>query len=338
MMQARALLLALLLTGASPRIVPAGDSPILNVQVQQGSVTIRTWNRPEIGIETSSNLAVRHFAADRVALSDGSITFYAQSVNSPNGTLTLPLETFSLAALTGGHDAVDVRSIDAGAVNVQIDVPVHAALVVSRVGRGKLTLLDYHAGFFALSIHTGALVMRNVSGIGYAQVVRGPFLAANSSFDQLRARTAVGNLYFERCKAAEIQVTSIAGSIVYDDGSFEPGLARFESLFGNVALGIGSGSARIGAHSSSGKIFSDFGRHVSVASGTTDAAATVGHNGPFVTATSQSGAVYLYDGSYRRHRTKVGSQWGPMNRVMRHRRAPQPHLRAKTGATPPHPA
>src|SRR5665213_2870012 len=45
---------------------------------------------------------------------------------------------------------------------------------------------------------------------------------------------------FERCRSKQIEATSVTGSIVYDGGAFDPGLARFESQSGNIALGVTS--------------------------------------------------------------------------------------------------
>ena len=62
---------------------------------------------------------------------------------------------------------------------------------------------------------------------------------------------------FRGCTSHQIEASSKYGSIVYDNGKFQPGLARFESDHGNVALGV-RGGAQIGAHSGSGHIVSTF--------------------------------------------------------------------------------
>ncbi|MGZ3510315.1 MAG: hypothetical protein ACXWNK_08115 [Vulcanimicrobiaceae bacterium] len=310
------------LAAAPQQIVTVGASPVVTVQLRQGSVTIKTWDRPEIGIDAPDNVVVRHFNPPAVAaaLRNGQITFLSRTVPSANGPVTLPVETFSLSSVPPGeHDGVDVRSTDAVPVDVQIEVPSTTALLVTRVARGKVTLQNYRTGTFAVEMRAGRLFMQNMGGNGYAEVVRGPIVAADSSFEQFRARTAVGNIFFERCTTKQIQVSSIGGTIVYDNGSFEPGLARFESQYGNVALGVGSGNVQIGAHSSSGKIFSNFDRRANVTGGATDAQATLGVGGPVVTATSSSGAVYLYDGSFVQHRDRVGGDWRPMNELMQRR-------------------
>ncbi|MGR4064670.1 MAG: hypothetical protein ACLQPV_04405, partial [Vulcanimicrobiaceae bacterium] len=78
--------------------------------------------------------------------------------------------------------------------------------------------------------------------------------------------------------------------------SFQPGLARFESQRGNVALGVGSGTASFGAHSAQGRVVNAYdGRGA-------DASA------PVVTATSQTGNVLLYRGSARDNLQRM-QQW-----------------------------
>ena len=110
--------------------------------------------------------------------------------------------------------------------------------------------------------------------------------ATNSSFDRLRVRTATGNMFFRGCSSQQIQATSNYGSIVYDNGDFQAGLARFESDHGNVALGV-RGGAQIGAHSGSGHVVSNFQDGAFVQGNPETKQATVGGGGPVVTATSE---------------------------------------------------
>ncbi len=94
-------------------------------------------------------------------------------------------------------------------------------------------------------------------------------------------------MFFEHCAAAQIQASSLTGSIIYDNGTFTPGLAHFESQRGSVALGVANGNAQITAHSDSGRVFNEAQGFV--------------RGGPVVTATSGSGAVLYYRGSLRQH-------------------------------------
>ncbi|HEY8297223.1 MAG TPA: hypothetical protein VIG32_04280 [Candidatus Baltobacteraceae bacterium] len=307
----------------APQTVDAGSSPVLKVQVRAGTVTIKTWDRSEIGISAPAGVEVKEYGAPAVARQlNTPIVFLARTINSPNGPVALPANEFPLTSVpTNDHQGVAIRSTSTDPVDVQISVPASTALIVARVGRGRISLQNYRTGTFVLGVFGGAILMQNVAGNGYAEAVRGPIFAVDSSFDQLHARTAMGNIFFERCHTKQIQVSSIAGTIVYDNGTFEPGLAHFESLYGNVALGVGSGNAQIGAHSSSGRIFSSFNRKANFSGGGNDQQATLGSNGPVVTASAGTGAVYLYDGAFAQHRNRVGTQWHSMDQLMSRRAA-----------------
>jgi hypothetical protein len=185
---------------------------------------------------------------------------------------------------------------------VIITIPASTALVLARVDRGPLTLRGYHNGAFVLQVLTGSVHLRNVTGTGFAQLVRGgPMVIQGSDFTRLRARTAVSNVFIGGTHSTQIEVTSIFGSIVYDNGTFAPGLARFESQYGNVALGVAGSGAQIGAHSNSGRVFTSFSRPVNLTNRNGNTQAIVNGGGPVVTATARNGAVLLYDGSLRQH-------------------------------------
>jgi signal transduction histidine kinase len=290
-------------TWAGSAILDVGASPVFNIQIASGTVTIKTWNRNQVEIDTQGNVHWRHLSEDQVA--NGIPTEFStlvQSVATPQGTAILPAETWIVPSLPPQpHDGMVLR----GNGDTTITIPAASALVAAQITRGSVVLQDYHGGIFFATVHTGSIVFRNVAGTGFAQVLRGPIVAVNSSFDRLRARTAAGNILFENVSSRQIEVTSIRGSIVYDNSSFQPGFARFESQYGNVALGIGSGGAQIGAHSDAGRIVTNFnGRGTSFRldnAGNVDAHAIVGGGGPAVTANSSRGAVVLYDGRLSDH-------------------------------------
>jgi hypothetical protein len=179
------------------------------------------------------------------------------------------------------HDAIVAN----GSGDTTITVPRGTALVTARVGTGQLKLNDYR-GAFITQVRSGGIALDRVSGSGYAEALSGPVNATNSTFDRLRVRTATGNMMFRGCTSHQIEATSKYGSIVYDNGKFQPGLARFESEHGNVALGV-RGGAQIGAHSGTGHVVSTF--HNNNASR------------PVVTAVSKHGSVFLYNGSAGAH-------------------------------------
>ena len=142
-----------------------------------------------------------------------------------HGIVALPEESFVLPQLAGSsHDAVVAR----GQGNTTITVPRGTALVTAHVGTGSSTSTTTTASSSRTS-RDGGISLNHVDGSGYAEALRGPVNATNSSFDRLRVRTATGNMLFRGCTSHQIEATSKYGSIVYDNGSFQPGLARFES-------------------------------------------------------------------------------------------------------------
>ena len=302
---------------AQDQHIPAGNAPVVRVQLRGVNLlTIRTWNREDVGVSSSVPLDVGHLAAR--AFPRPQINVLATAVQTPRGPLSLPPETFVLIG-TGAvrHDIVVIRG-DASGSDVTVDVPADTALVFANLGRGRMLLQNYRNGSFVARVHNGALQLDGVGGTGFAEVAKGIMFARASSFDRLRARQAAGKMLFEGCSARQIEATSIAGDIAYDNGTFAPGLARFESTSGNVAIGVASGGVQIGAHSSAGRIFSDFTGGTRVTGRGNDAQATVGGGGPVVTATSGTGAVYLYDGSLRERRA-FGTQWAPVRVWVRRR-------------------
>ena len=304
--------------------IPVGNSPVVRLQMRTGHVTIRTWNQQQIQIDATQPVQTQQFDAGAVsrALRAGDLSILATTVQTPNGPLTLPAEDFSLNSVTpGDHDGVAIFGGDTGATLV-VTVPASTALMWVNVGHGTIDIQDYRSGTFVARVHNGGIRLQNVSGDGYVEAARGPIFVKNSAMNRLRARTAVGNILFENCNARQIEVSSISGSIAYDNGTFVPGLARFESQSGNVAIGVAGGGVQIGAHSSSGKIFENLQGAGNVRGGQNDAQATISGGGPVVTASSQSGAVYLYTGSLA-GRARLPNQWRPAGRIV-HPRFPRP--------------
>jgi hypothetical protein len=278
--------------------IGVGPNPWLDVQLQSGTLTVKTWDNPQVQVTTDGRVDVRHVDA---AAADPRIprqyVAWSQNVSTDRGDVKLPEESFVLPQLPGSsHDEVVAR----GQGNTTVMIPRGTALVTAHVGTGQLNLNDYH-GTFITHVDNGGISLNHVDGSGYVESLRGQVNASYSSFDRLRVRTATGNMLFRGCTSHQIEATSNYGSIVYDNGKFQPGLARFESEHGNVALGV-RGGAQIGAHSGSGHIVSSFHNNAATAHGdprTTQE--TVRGGGPVVTAVSKNGSVYLYNGSVRNH-------------------------------------
>jgi hypothetical protein len=297
---------------ADPQTFPVGASPVLVVQGADAHVTVHTWNRQQIQVDGDGAL-VRYVPANVVASRVPSkIPIWAESGQSRLGDVSLPPESFLLPPLPGqAHDAVTVR----GDGTTVVTIPQNTALVFARVGRGSIAMDGYRGGTFVTILRNGQIRLDGVAGTGFVQVLHGRLTAQNSSFDRLRVRSLTANLVFSNCDARQIQATSVNGNILFDNGSFQPGLARFESQRGNVALGVGSGSASFGAHSTQGRVVDAYGGRGADPSA------------PVVTATSQTGNVLLYRGSARDN-VQVLQQWPQSRGIL---------YRAQTNARPKDP-
>lgn len=274
-----------------------GPSPILNVHVTRGQVTIETWDRPQISISSERPTDVRHFGASQVDPGiPKQIQFAADQIQTEHGPVSLPAESFVIPELSGSdHDEILAR----GYGRMTIMIPRGTAMVMAQQRAGHLTIANYR-GVFVAHARAAAISLENVGGTGFVESLRGRVAANGSTFERLRARTATGDMVFKDCTSHQIQATSAYGSIVYDNGSFQPGLARFESEHGNVALGV-RGNAQIGAYSGSGHVESSFDDDAQVRGDPMTKQATVGTGGPVVTAASKNGSVYLYSGSMNDH-------------------------------------
>ncbi len=301
----------------TPVVLPAGDTPVVRVMMRTGTLTIRTWNRSDVQVSSMQPVSARNFKPEAVARAlTGSIPIFATSVYPPAGQITLPQEEFALPQLSAApHEGIFVQAIDA---DVMLTLPAGTALLLASVQRGGIDVQDYR-GAFTLLLHNGPMRLRNVSGTGFAQVARGPLMVLDSQFDRIRARTATGNIVFENCNSREIQVSSVTGTIIYDGGAFQPGLARFETEYGSVAIGI-SRDAQVGAHSSVGRIYSIVGGS-GVRSGQTDA--HVGNGRAMITASSSHGAIFLYNGTLRSQQ-RLPAQWRPLAGFAQRRPPPRP--------------
>ncbi len=274
-----------------------GPSPVINVNGGRGQVTIQTWDRPQVLIASEQPTDVRHLTPDQV---DPRIPKQFQmpshSIDTEHGPVTLAAESFVLPEISGGpHDAIVAR----GNGRMTIMIPRGTAMVIAHLRAGHLTINDYH-GVLVAHVRGAQVSLNRVGGTAYVESLRGRVVATDSTFERLRARTATGDMLFRSCTSHQIQANSTYGSIVYDNGDFQPGLARFESEHGNVALGV-RGNAQIGAHSGAGHVESSFRDDAQVRGDPTTKQATVGNGGPVVTATSKNGSVYLYSGSMNEH-------------------------------------
>jgi Putative adhesin len=274
-----------------------GQTPILQVQLGTGVVNIQTWDRQQVQVSADGSVNVQHIDAAAVDPTIGKqIPNAAHSVETIHGTVTLPPEPFMLPKLAGTqHD--EVRVVGDG--NTTITVPNTSAMVIAHVEHGRVYLNNYR-GVFITQVHEGRVTLSHVEGSGYVESLRGAVVATDSTFDRLRVRTATSNVIFNRCTSRQIEASSTYGSIVYNNGSFQPGLARFESEHGNVAVGV-RGGAQLGGHSDVGRVASSFPTGTDLRENGNTTQATIEGGGPVVTATSKDGSVYLYNGALAEH-------------------------------------
>lgn len=326
--------LAAVLAGAAPSsaAIPVSASPVVRVQMRTGDLTIRTWDRDEIEISSAQPVQAAHYGPPQVAfaLHGGEIPVFAARVRTPAGELLLPPEEFAVPRVAGEpHDGVGIYGSDGASLT--ITVPKSTALIWAAVGRGTVRVEGYRGGAFVVRVHNGRISLADTGGDAYVEAARGRIDARDSAFNRIRSRTAIGNTVFENCNARQIEASSIAGAIAYDNGTFVPGLARFESVYGDVAIGIAGGGASIAAHSSEGRVYNGLPHTARVSGNADDLRATLGGGGPVVTAASQNGSIFLYDGALAA-RSRLQPEWRALQRIVKSAGA----LKAKTSAGRPY--
>jgi len=309
------------------------NAPIIRITLRSGDVTIRTWDRASVEIDGEPALSiVRRTIRQPIEQNPVLIPHAAQ--RSRNGSVSLPAESFVVSTIPAGpRDAVIVKSVaDTPAGPVVVTVPNDSAYVFAYARDGNLDIRDYRSGTLVAFTTHGRLALTNVGGTVFAQTLRGALGVTNSSIERMRARSLFGNITFDRCRTRQIEATSVDGSIVYDNGSFEPGLAHFESSRGDVAIGA-QGAAQLGGHvAGEGRVYTNFERGAHISGTRENAQALVGGGGPVVTATTQNGNVFLYDGTIGT-RGRLPAAWRTpletMNQhTIRHDEAPHPAVLA----------
>jgi hypothetical protein len=293
------------------------------------SITIRTWDRDTVQIEWPDGAAFT--AAKNTQPTRASFLIPTVSVAESHGregtvTTTLLPEDFPVPRLTPGlHDVVRVveaRPPPFGTgkfppgppANLTLMIPETVGLVNVRSDRGAVTLRDYH-GTTIVADRRGRVTFNGVSGDAFVQPLNGNFYALDSTFDRLRIRSNRADQIFDACRVKQIEATTLTGNIIFDNGIFDPGLARLESDRGSIALGI-NGGAQVGARTVDGHLFTvlpaaapsalidrDDGEGLQV----------VGNGGPLVNASSNHGDLFLFDGSLTEPRpAMLRPQWRPM--------------------------
>ncbi len=319
---------------ADQNTIDVGASPIVRITLGSGTVNVRTWDRQAVRIDDTTDLDVKKSEVES-SEAQSAIPVFAGRLPGASGVLELPPESFVVSTIPPGpRPLVSIRGHD---TDVTVTVPKSAALVTVQLNKGNVSIQDYRSGTFVARVRFGNVRLDGVGGDGFVQVMRGPVIAHASSFDRLRVRTGSGNAVFDACHAKQIEVSSVNGTIVYDDGTFEPGLARFETQHGSIGIGV-SGPADLGGHTTSGRMYDSFDRQAQVTDGGQHV--VVGSGGPIVSAATTTGNVYFYDGALMARR--VPEEWNPLKQVFHRGMTPhllpdQPHDPLPAGQQPPRP-
>jgi hypothetical protein len=299
---------------AETSTVEGGLAPIVRIVLPtQASLTVRTWDREAVQIDGDAAGVTIDRKTGRMSASSPPVLIRMVKVQRGDGQIVLPAETYVVSGVApGDHDLYRVSMTSKRALGaVTVTVPNDSAAVYAAVDRGSVTLRDYRGGTFIVHVRNGSATLQNVGGDGFVQVLQGTVQASDSTFDRLRVRMAVGNQIFQRCRSRQIEAWSAEGSVVYDSGSFDPGLARFESTDGNVVIGVNAGTQLVGrTGSGGGKVYTLFDRGTQVDERGGEANANYAGGGPLVNAFSGNGSVYLYDGGLAIKR-KLPPEWRP---------------------------
>lgn len=294
---------------ADTTIVDNAPAPIVRVNVRSGNVTIRTWSRPSVQIEGESTLSiVRHTM--HAPSEQPPLLIPQEQARNARGFATLPPESFVVSTIAPGpHEAIVIKSTPQSPPGpVTVTVPTDAIFVFAFARHGNLDVRGYHGGTFVGFTTRGRLALHDVGGTIFAQTGAGALVVTDSATERMRARSLFGNITFERCNARQIEASSVDGSIAYDNGAFEPGLARFDSTHGDVAVGT-ENAAELGAHvAGTGHVYTNFEHGARVSGPREDTNAVVGGGGPVVSAMTQTGNIYLFDGSLRT-RERLAAPW-----------------------------
>jgi hypothetical protein len=308
-----------------------GDGAVVNVIVRGkgNEVAVHVWDRPAVQVDfgdETAPLVERHsvpFGTPRFPLSRQiPAMLYMQRDRDGQTAGALPPEEFPYAGFRPGpHDTVMVDAPEGS--HLVVTVPASTGLLALRVGGGQTTIEGYRGANLFVIQGQGHVMLTGATTTAFVQMNYGTFFAADGTFDRIRVRGIAAHDVFENCRSKQIEASSVQGSIVYDRGSFDPGLARFETLTGNIALGV-TGSAQLTGRSQDGHVYTLFDRRTASTveqRGDGEATATVGSGGPLVNAISSRGNVFLYDGSLQNRRA-AGPQWKAVHEVFAARRRP----------------
>jgi hypothetical protein len=315
-----------------------GDGAVVQVIARTASIAIRTWNRSSVRMEWTDGAAFVPSRSRQEARRSYLITSVSvqeeRAPGEPAVTALLLPEDFPVPKVAPGkHDVVRIAQLSVPAqigrpappADLTVTIPETTGLVNIRSGRGTVTLTDYH-GTTVAAAGRGRVNFNNVSGDAFVQPLNGDFYALDSTFDRLRIRSNRGDEVFDACRVKQIDATTLSGNIIFDNGIFDSGLARFESVRGSIAIGV-NGGAQLGAHTQDGQVLTALPAAppapVLLGRSDADAVEVAGDGGPLVNAFTTHGNVLLYDGSLAdRHPDDLSPPWRQMfGLFMNHRPA-----------------
>jgi hypothetical protein len=321
-----------------------GDQAVVNVLVRGrgNQVTVRVWDRPTVQVDFADEGTP---TIDKQSIAFGTPRFpLGQQIplqpyqardkdGQPVGGSLAP-EVFPYASFRSGqHDAVSVVAPEGS--RLVVTLPATTGILALRVGGGQTVLEGYRGANLFIVQNQGRIQLSGATTSAFVQMNYGAFYASDGSFERIRIRGIAANDVFEHCRTKQIEATSVTGSILYDGGSFDPGLARFESQTGHIALGVNS-SAQLVGRSQEGHVYTSFNRGTNVDQRTDgEATATVGEGGPLVNAISTRGNVYFYDGTLASRRG-VPPEWRGLHQIFNTHRRPAPNPPAVHPAVRPH--
>ncbi len=123
---------------AANALIPTTPAPFVWIQLDGGAVTIRTWDRPAIQVQSDPSVTLNHAPPREVgARAPQQIPLWSQTIRTPSGDLTLAPEAFILPPFPPGeHDALVVR----GEGDVTLTIPAQTPLVLANVRSGSVTV------------------------------------------------------------------------------------------------------------------------------------------------------------------------------------------------------
>jgi len=318
--------------GAAGRVsYEVADDGVVFIHTTDAAVTIRTWDRNVVSADwdDGDQMAVSKRAYNATGgFAVPKRTIRISRPGDPLRTMVLPPEDFPIDSLAPGlHDMIsflqtkrpnDFETDATEPAHLTVTVPASTGAIFVRTTKGAVTI-EHYRGTALVFAESAQVFLSDVQGAFFLQVVNGKTYAVDSDFDRLRARSNTGSFVFERCASKQIDVQTYYGSIVYDAGRFAPGLARFASQDGDIAIGTSS-AAQLAGRSVEGHVYTSFDRPAQIdAPVPSQANAILGPGGPLITVSTVRGSAFLYDGAMDAHRP-LALEWRPVAGVLGSRR------------------